>query len=75
MLNEGGKDRRSFQAHIGFIEILKTNVDYRSVLHTADIPKLEDVELIIGEQGLRAALKWREPDILRKHPEITSLFR
>ena len=60
---------------MGLFDALKTNIDYRSVTHTADIPGLVEVELIIGEQSLRAALKWCEPDILRKHPEITSHFR
>ncbi len=45
---------------VGLYEALKTNVDYGSVLHTADIPELVEFERIIEEQGLKAAQKWRE---------------
>jgi enoyl-CoA hydratase len=45
---------------MGLFEALKTNFDYSSVLHTADIPELVEFERIIEEQGLKAALRWRE---------------
>ena len=45
---------------MGLFEALKTNFDYSNVLHTADIPELVEFERIIEEQGLKAALRWRE---------------
>jgi enoyl-CoA hydratase len=45
---------------MGLFEALKTNIDYSSVLHTAGIPELVEFDRIIEEQGLKAALKWRE---------------
>jgi hypothetical protein len=45
---------------MGLYETLKTNIDCSSVLHAADIPELVEFESIIEEQGLKAALKWRE---------------
>jgi len=45
---------------MGLLEALKTNIDYSSVLHTADIPELAEFERITEEEGLKAALKWRE---------------
>ncbi len=50
---------RTFEI-MGLFEALKTNIDYSSVLHTADIPELAEFERIIEEQGLKAAQKWRE---------------
>ena len=41
-------------------EALKTNIDFCNVLHTAEIPELVEFERIIEDQGLKAALKWRE---------------
>jgi enoyl-CoA hydratase len=45
---------------MGLFEALKTNIDYSSVLHTAEIPELVEFERIIEERGLKAALEWRE---------------
>ena len=45
---------------MGLFEALKTNIDYSNVLHTAEIPELVEFERIIEEQGLKAALRWRE---------------
>ena len=45
---------------MGLYEALKTNIDHSCVLHTSDIPELVEFDRIIEEQGLKAALKWRE---------------
>jgi hypothetical protein len=45
---------------MGLYEAPKTSIDCSSVLHAADIPELVELESIIEEQGLKAALKWRE---------------
>ncbi|GAG19364.1 unnamed protein product, partial [marine sediment metagenome] len=45
---------------MGLYEALKTNIDHSCVLHTAGIPELVEFDRIIEEQGLKAALKWRE---------------
>lgn len=45
---------------MGINEAVKSNVDFSSVLHSADISELEEFEKITFEQGLKAALKWRE---------------
>ena len=45
---------------MGIYEALKTNINFSSVLHTADIPELAEFERIIEKQGLKAALRWRE---------------
>jgi enoyl-CoA hydratase len=50
---------RTFEI-MGLHEALNTNVDQSSMLNTADVPELAEFEKITEEQGLKAALKWRE---------------
>lgn len=45
---------------MGLNEALGTNIDQSSILNTANVPELAEFERITKEQGLKAALKWRE---------------
>ena len=50
---------RTFEI-MGLNEALDANIDQSSMLNTADVPELAEFEKITKEQGLKAALKWRE---------------
>jgi enoyl-CoA hydratase len=41
-------------------EALGANIDQSCILNTAEFPELAEFELITEEEGLKAALKWRE---------------
>ena len=45
---------------MGLQNALDTNIDHSSILNTADVPELAEFEKITEEEGLKAALKWRE---------------
>lgn len=45
---------------MGLNEALKTNIELRAAQYMADIPELAEFSRIIKEEGLKAALKWRE---------------
>ena len=50
---------RTFEI-MGLKEALNANIDQSSMLNTADVPELAEFERITEENGLKAALKWRE---------------
>lgn len=50
---------RTFEI-MGLNEALNANIDQSSLLNTANVPELAEFEKITEEQGLKAALKWRE---------------
>ena len=50
---------RSYEI-MGLYAALGTNIDHSSMLNTANVPELEEFDRITKEQGLKAALKWRE---------------
>ena len=45
---------------MGIHNALDANIDHSSLLNTADVPELAEFEKITEEEGLKAALKWRE---------------
>ena len=45
---------------MGLNEALNTNIELRAAQYVADIPELAEFSRITKEEGLKAALKWRE---------------
>jgi hypothetical protein len=45
---------------MGLREAFAANVDASSILNGADLPEQRDFDRIASEQGLKAALAWRD---------------
>ena len=50
---------RTFEI-MGLHQALAANIELSSILNNADVPELAEFERITEEEGLKAALKWRE---------------
>ena len=45
---------------IGFGKTVQHNLELSAILNAADTPEQREFDSIVGAQGLKAALKWRD---------------